>query len=105
MGWVYSDLLNLYSVKMHIYFLSILTLHHFPGGTVVKNLPANAGNTSSIPRSGRYPGGKNDNPLEYSYLENSMDKGARKAIILGVTQSLTQLSEHTLSAENLIISI
>ena len=104
-GWAYSDLLNLYSVKMHIYFLSILTLHHFPGGTVVKNLPANAGNTSSIPRSGRCPEGKNGNPLEYSYLENSMDRGARKAIILGVTQSLKQLSEHTLSADSLIISV
>ena len=43
-------------MKMHIYFLSVLTLCHFPDGTVVKNLPANA-DVGSIPRSGRSPGG------------------------------------------------
>ena len=64
----YSNLLKLYSVKMHIYFLSILTLHHFPCGTVVKNLPANARNAGSIPRSGRSPGRKNGNPLEYFFF-------------------------------------
>ena len=45
----------------------------FPGGTVVKSPPANAGDaeaTGSIPGSGRSPGGGNDNPLQYSCLEN-----------------------------------
>ena len=45
---------------------------------VVKNPPANAGDlrdTGSIPGSGRYLGGGNSNPLQYSCLENSMDKG------------------------------
>ena len=45
----------------------------FPGGSVVKNLPANAGgirNTGSTPGSGRSPGESNGNPLQYSYLEN-----------------------------------
>ena len=49
----------------------------FPGGTVVKNLPISAGNTRdmcSIPGSGRYPGVGNGNTLQYSCLENSMDR-------------------------------
>ena len=48
----------------------------FPGESVVKNLPANAGNTGSIPGSGRSPGGWHGNPLQYSCLENSMDRTA-----------------------------
>ena len=51
----------------------------FPGGTVVKNLPANtgdAGDTGLIPGSGRSSGGGNGNPLQYSCLENSMNRGA-----------------------------
>ena len=51
----------------------------FPGGPVVKNLPANAGDTgnvSSILGLGRSTGGGNGNPLQYSHLENSMDRGA-----------------------------
>ena len=50
----------------------------FPGGSVVKNPPASAGNTgdmSSIPGSGRSPGAGDDNPLQY-FLENPMDRGA-----------------------------
>ena len=49
----------------------------FPGGAVIKNPPANAGDTShegSIPGLGRYPGGGNGNPFQYSCLENSMDR-------------------------------
>ena len=51
----------------------------FPGGSVVKNLPANAGDAGSIPGSGRSPGEGNGNPLQSSYLENSMDRGAWQA--------------------------
>ena len=47
-----------------------------PGGTVVKNLPANAGETGPIPGWGRSPGEGNGYPLQYSCLENSMDRGA-----------------------------
>ena len=53
----------------------------FPGGLVVKNSPANAGDAGSIPRSGRYPGEGNGNPLQYSCLENPMDRGALQAIV------------------------
>ena len=41
----------------------------FPGGSVVKNLPANAGNAGSIPELGRFPGEGNGNPLQYSWPE------------------------------------
>ena len=49
----------------------------FPGGSVVKNPPANLGDTGdvgSIPGSGRFPGEGNSNPLQYSCLENPMDR-------------------------------
>ena len=49
----------------------------FPGGSVVKKLPTNAGDQDSILRSGRSPGEGNDYSLYYSCLENSMDRGAR----------------------------
>ena len=61
----------------------------FPGGSVVKNLRANAGeagDTSSIPRLGRSHGEGNGNPLQYSCLENSMDRGAWWATIHGITE-------------------
>ena len=47
-----------------------------PGGAVVKNLPANAGDRGLIPGSGRSAGIGNGNPLQYSCLGNSMDRGA-----------------------------
>ena len=46
----------------------------FPGGSVVKNLPADAGDEGSIPGSVRYPGGENGNPLQYSCLGNPIDR-------------------------------
>ena len=58
--------------------VSITFAQGFPGGPVVKNLPVNAGDARDegfIPGSGRFPGGGNGNPLQYSCLENSMDKG------------------------------
>ena len=59
----------------------------FPGGTVVKNPPTNAGDVRSVPESGRSPGGGNGTPLQYSCLENSRGRGAWWAIIPGVTAS------------------
>ena len=47
---------------------------------MVKNLPGNAGDVGLIPGSGRYPGGGNDNSLQYSCLENPMDRGAWQAV-------------------------
>ena len=48
---------------------------NFPGGSVVKNPPANARNEGSSPGVGRSPGERNDNPLQYSCLGNPMDRG------------------------------
>ena len=58
----------------------------FPGGSVVKNLPANAGGVGSIPGLGRSPGEGNGNPLQYSCLGNPMDGGAWRAAVHGVTK-------------------
>ena len=60
---------------------------------MVKNLPANAGDVSSIPRLGRFPGEGNGSPLQYSYLENPMDREAWWAIVHVVAQSWTQMSD------------
>ena len=62
----------------------------FPGGSVVKNPPANAGgagDTGSIIELGRSPGGGNGNPLQYSCLGNPMDRGAWWATVQGVTKN------------------
>ena len=58
----------------------------FPAGSVIKNLPANAGDTGSIPGLGRSPGGGNGNPLQYSCLENPLDRGAWRAAVHGATK-------------------
>ena len=61
---------------------------------VVKNLPVNAGDTGDaglIPELGRSPGGKHSNPLQYSCLENPIDRGAWRATVYGVTQNWTRL--------------
>ena len=58
----------------------------FPGGSVVKNLPDNAGHLVSIPESGRSPGEVNGNPLQYSCLGNPMDRGAWWGIVHEVTK-------------------
>ena len=72
--------------------LSVLSLINitmgFLGDSVVKNLPANAGNDGSIPGSGRYPAEGNGNPLQYPYLGNPMDRGAWRATVLGVSKGL-----------------
>ena len=67
----------------------------FPGGSVVTNLPANAGDVSSIPGLGRSPGEGNGNPLQYSCLGNPMDRRAWWATVHGVTKSQIQLSNST----------
>ena len=58
----------------------------FLGGSAVMELPANSGGLGLIPGSGRSPGEEIGNPLQYSCLENSMDRGAWRAIDHGVTK-------------------
>ena len=63
----------------------------FPGGSVVKKLPANAGDVGSIPGLGRCPGEVNGNPLQYSCLGNPMDRGAWWATVNGVAKIRLEL--------------
>ena len=67
----------------------------FPGGSVVKNLPANAGNTGSVPGLGRSTREGNGNPLQYSCLENPMDREAWWATVHEMSKSQTRLSDFT----------
>ena len=71
-----------------IYLVLINIILGFPGDSAVKNPPANAGDTSSIPGSGRSLGEGNGNPLQYSCLGNSMDRGAWRATVHRVTKEL-----------------
>ena len=61
---------------------------YYPSGSVVKNLPANAGNAGLTPGSGRSPGEVNGNPLQYFCLGNPMDRGAWQAVSREVTKEL-----------------
>ena len=63
----------------------------FPGGSVVKKPPVNAGDGGSA-GSGRSPGEGNGNPLQCSYLGNHMDRGAWQATVHRITKNQTQLS-------------
>ena len=61
----------------------------FPGGSKGKESACNSGDADSTPELERSPGEGHDNPLQYSYLENSMDKGAWHAEVLRVAKSQT----------------
>ena len=71
---------------------------------MVKNLPVNAGNAREadlIPELGGSPGGGHGSPLQYSCLENSMDRRAWQATVHGVAKSWTRLSMHALNSYNI----
>ena len=71
-------------------------LRGLPGGSVVKNLPANEediGDVGSIPGLGRSPGEGNGTPLQYFYLENAVDKGAWQATVRRIANSQKGWSE------------
>ena len=90
MRWYLVVLISIYLINNDI--------EGFPGGAVVKNLPPNAGDTreaGSIPGLGRSPSVGNGNPLQYSCLENSKDRGAWRATVHRVTKSQTRLSTHS----------
>ena len=64
----------------------------FPGGSVVKNLPTDAGDVGSVPGLGRSPGEGNSNPLQYSCLGNRIDKRAWWAIVHGIIKEFDTTS-------------
>ena len=90
-----------YNLRFYIQFIWVSHM-----ALVVKNPPANAGDwglPSSIPGSGRSPGGGHGNPLQYSCLENHMDRGGWQATVHWVTKSrtrLTWLSTHAISTKD-----
>ena len=65
---------------------------------VVKNTPANAGDLDLIPGLGRSPGGGHGNPLQYSSLENPMDRGAWQTIVHEDAKSWTGLKQFSMHA-------
>ena len=71
--------------RLHNQFLFCFFMG-FPGGSVVKDMPANAGDSGSILGSERSPGEGNGNPRQYSCLENPMDRGSWWATVHGVTK-------------------
>ena len=80
--------------------VNLVSIVGFPAGTVVKNSPANAGDMGSVPGWGRSPEVGNDNLLQYSCLENSMDRGAWQATFYRASKESAmteQLSKHAVS--------
>ena len=65
----------------------------FPGGSDGKESACNAGDLGSIPELGRSPGGGRGDPLQYSCLENPVDKGAWWATVHGVAESQARLND------------
>ena len=77
-------------------YYTIMLNMDFPVSLIVKNPPANTGeirDTGSIPGLGRSPGGEHSNPLQYSVLENPMDRGVWQAMLHRVAKSQTQLKQ------------
>ena len=68
----------------------------FPGGSDNKESACNAGDSGSIPRLGKSPEKGNGNPLQYSCLENSIDRGPWWAIVHGLTKSQIQVSDYSI---------
>ena len=75
---------------------------------MIKNQPVNAGDVrdaDSVPELGRSPGGENDNPLQYSCLENPMDRGTWQSTVHRVTKRWTQLRQLSTREKNIILSV
>ena len=85
-------LVRILSKKKKKRILSFIPLG-FPGGSVGKESACNAGDPVSISGLGRSPGEGNGNPLQYSCLENLMDRGAGQATVCRIVKSRTQLCD------------
>ena len=86
---------NMWSSFLQRFQVSSAPSQGFPGGSVVRNLPANAGAMRSSPGSGRSPGEGIGNPLWCSCLEIFIDRGAWQRTVHGVAESQTWPSTHT----------
>ena len=75
-------------------YLTVQGLLGFPSGSDHKESACNAGDSGSIPGLGRSPGEENGKPLQCSFLENPMDRGAWWAIVHRVRKSRTQVSDY-----------
>ena len=71
---------------VHSFYQNLKEILGFPGGSVAKNLPASAGDTGSIPGSGRSPGEGNGSSLQYSCSGSPRDTGASQATVHGVAR-------------------
>ena len=84
----------LYSKVVQFYIYMYFYIYKgFPGSSAGKEFTCNAGDLGSIPELGRSPGKGNGNPLQYSCLENPMDRGAWQSTVHGVAKSRAQLSD------------
>ena len=93
------------NLSYRILILYFYYFRSFPGGSVIKNLPANEGDVGPAPGWGRSPGEGNGNPLQYSYPEISMGWRAWRATVHGVAKSWTQLSNWTTETLTMILFI
>ena len=84
--WLLQTKLWLKEERM-AWFICISVVNFSTVGSVVENLPANAGDLGSFPGSGRCPGEGHGNPLHYSCLENPIDRGVWRATVHGVAES------------------
>ena len=94
-GWIAHVKSQLLCWDLYLLFYKHAVVYKIgsPGGAVVKNLPVNAGDAVLIPGSGRFRGVGNGNPLQYAFLENSLDRGAWRATVHGVAKSQIWLSD------------
>ena len=86
--------------NMAFWLFGFLATRGFPGGSEDKASACNAGDRGSIPGLGRSPGEGNGNPLQYSCLENPIDRGAWRATVHWVAESRTRLSDFTFTFGN-----
>ena len=89
----FIPIINIILFSFILLIWQIVLIWILPSGSDSKESVCSMGDPGSIPGLGRFPGEGSSNPLQYSCLENSMDRGALWAIVLGVTKSQTELSD------------
>ena len=94
---------QLWYLSVYTDFLCLPVRLAFPGGSAGKESTRNVGNLGLIPGLGRSSGGGSGNPLQYSCLENFMDRGPWQAIVHGVEKSQTRLSDKQQQIWNMLL--